>query len=143
MINKVLNRFLSNQFISYVFVGGIGTLAHTGTLWLLTELADFNPLLSSTCGFFLSLIISYYLNSILTFKQKFHIHFFLKYLAVSLTGLLVNLSIIYTVQNILNWNYMIGQLISIVVVPILNFALNKYWAFTSKTDMNGHSGGVL
>lgn len=143
MIKSVIHRIISNQFLSYVFVGGIGTVVHTGTLWLLTEYARLNPLISSTCGFIFSLIISYYLNSLLTFKMGFHIKFFLKYLIVSSSGLLVNLLILYTVQHIFYLNYMIGQLIAIIVVPLLNFALNKYWAFNSKTKFKGDTGGVL
>lgn len=129
---KTVRLFLSNQFVSYIFVGVIGTIAHTGTLWMLTEKLDIDPLLSSTAGFLISLIISYYLNSILTFKRGFHINFFLKYLIVSSMGLVVNLSILFTVEHIFLMNYMIGQVIAIVVVPIINFALNKYWAFNSK-----------
>lgn len=132
MIKRMIKVFFSNSFLAYVFVGGIGTAAHTGTLWILTEKAHIYPLLSSTCGFFVSLIISYYLNSILTFKEAFHIKIFLKYLIVSSMGLFVNLAILFIIQNVFLLNYMYGQVIAIVVVPILNYTLNKYWAFNSK-----------
>jgi putative flippase GtrA len=138
-----MRKLFTNQFFSYVFVGGIGTVAHTGTLWLLTEYAGINPLVSSTVGFFISLFISYYLNSTLTFKKGFHIKFFLKYFIVSSFGLVVNLFILFTVQHVLLMNYMLGQLVAIVVVPILNFALNKYWAFNSKAKLKENSGGIL
>jgi putative flippase GtrA len=136
-MNKI-KLLLSIQFVKYGFVGVVGTVAHTGTLWLLTEQAGVNPLLSSTCGFCISLIISYYLNSVLTFKRGFHIKVFLKYFFVSFTGLLLNLVILFMVQHVLHLNYMIGQLIAIVLVPILNYTLNKYWAFNS----GGNTGKI-
>ncbi|OMD08505.1 GtrA family protein [Paenibacillus odorifer] len=143
MIRERIRKLFTNQFISYVFVGGIGTTAHTVTLWFMTEYVGLNPLLSSTLGFFISLFISYYLNSILTFKKKFNFKVFLKYFVVSSFGLVVNLLILFTVQNVFLMNYMVGQLIAIVVVPILNFALNKYWAFNSKTKLKENSKGIF
>ncbi|MCL6601785.1 MAG: GtrA family protein [Paenibacillus sp.] len=136
------NLLLSSQFVRYGFVGVIGTAVHTGTLWLLTELVGFNPLMSSTIGFLFSLIISYYLNSILTFKKGFNLGVFLKYFVVSSFGLLVNLSILFTFDHILLMNYMVGQVVSIFVVPVLNFALNKYWAFNSRVTKQD-TGGIL
>ncbi|SDG28272.1 Putative flippase GtrA (transmembrane translocase of bactoprenol-linked glucose) [Fontibacillus panacisegetis] len=128
-----IKRLLSGQFFKYGFVGIIGTVIHTGILWLLTEQTGLNPLLSSIFGYLLSLLISYYLNSILTFKRSITLKFFIKYATVSSFGLFVNITILFIFENILLMHYMIGQIISIVVVPILNFILNKYWAFNTKS----------
>ncbi|MBA9086786.1 putative flippase GtrA [Fontibacillus solani] len=137
-----IKRLLAGQFFKYGLVGVIGTVTHTGILWLLTEQTGLNPLLSSILGYLLSLLISYYLNSILTFKRSITLKFFIKYATVSSFGLFVNITILFIFENILLMHYMIGQIISIVVVPILNFTLNKYWAFNTKSKKKG-SGGVI
>jgi len=125
-----LEKILTSQFVRYAFVGVIGTTVHTLGLWFFTEKIHLHPLISSTIGFMLSLLISYYLNSILTFKTKFRLKFFAKYTAVSLVGLCINLLILFLFRDIFHLYYMIGQIVAIFVVPVVNFLLNKYWAFS-------------
>ncbi|MFF2157530.1 GtrA family protein [Paenibacillus chitinolyticus] len=121
-----------SQFFKYGVIGIIGTAVHTGTLAFLVEIYHIKPLVASICGFIVSLVISYFLNSRFTFSQRRNVYVFIKYCVVSLTGLFLNLVLLFLVVNILNSWYVYGQVLSIVIVPICNFTLNKVWAFKSK-----------
>lgn len=55
--------------------------------------------------------------------------FFYKYVIVSLSGLGINLLIMFLLVNLLGVWYIWAQVIVIIVVPISNFTLNRYWAF--------------
>ncbi|WP_186320270.1 GtrA family protein [Paenibacillus sp. Y412MC10] len=123
-------------FIIYGGIGVIGTVIHTGTLTLLVELFNTEPLIASCVGFILSLIVSYILNLRFTFHPKNVklVTVFLKYALVSLTGLFLNLLIMYITVYILQFMYLYGQVLVILVVPINNFLLNKFWAFRVRAN---------
>lgn len=124
-------RTVSVEFVKYGLVGIVGTTSHTLTLYLGVEKFGLNPLLSSSLGFIISVVISFLMNAKWTFNSSHRNKlFFAKYLIVCLIGLGINLTILYFFTYVVFYNYLIGQLIALIVVPIINFVLNKKWAFS-------------
>ncbi len=127
----IKNHFF--DFMKYGIIGVFGTLLQTGTLFLVVEKANGDPLLGSTLGFILSLLFSYTANSRWTFKESERsTSALIKYAVVSCAGLVLNLLILYLFDRVLGWWYGYGQITSIVLVPIHNFILNKTWAFKDR-----------
>lgn len=120
---------LVKQFIKYAIVGVIGTSVQSLTLILLVEKMSANPLLGSVIGFIFSLIVSYFINVKWTFKTERKSSFFYKYMIVSISGLGINLLIMFLLVNLIGVWYIWAQMVVIVIVPISNFFLNRYWAF--------------
>ena len=121
------------QFMRFGLVGILATLCHMGSLVILVEFLNYQPLAASTIGFVFAVIVSYILNSRFTFMAKgSHVLLFSKYLIVCMTGLAINTSIMFLTVSILDWWYITGQLISLTIVPAINFTLNKYWAFKNQ-----------
>lgn len=58
------------SFIQYGIIGIIGTIVHTIVLTACVELFGVIPVVSTILGFLCSLIISYILNSMWTFKRS-------------------------------------------------------------------------
>lgn len=131
---KVFKKF--NQFIKYGLVGIVGTIIHTGTLVVLVEYCNMSPYLASIMGFTLSLIISYFINLKWTFNNNNNLSTFLKYITVSLSGLCLNMLIMYIFVDLLSVWYLIAQIVTVIIVPISNFIFNKYWAFKKKQYSN-------
>lgn len=120
------------QFIRFGLVGVVSTLTHIGTLVLLVELIKLTPILASTIGFILAVIVSYFLNYRFTFRaQGAHTSYFPKYVLVCIIGFILNTGIMYLTIEILKWWYVAGQICTLMVVPISNFTLNRFWAFKS------------
>ncbi|MBP1308130.1 putative flippase GtrA [Paenibacillus sp. 1182] len=118
------------QFLKYGFVGAFGTLIHTSTIILLVEKLNFEPIFSSFIGFIFSLVISYFINRQWTFSTSGKGgKILVKYTLVSLTGLVLNLSIMYVIVYAFHFSYLLGQFFALIIVPIFNFILNKYWTF--------------
>lgn len=118
------------QFIRFGLVGIISTLTHMGTLIFLVELLEFNPIIASTVGFILAVIISYFLNYRFTFRvHGGHFHHFPRYAVVCIVGFSLNTGIMFLTVNILKWWYVAGQICTLLVVPVSNFTLNKFWTF--------------
>jgi putative flippase GtrA len=114
----------------YAIVGILGTLTHIGILVALVEAFHQEPVFSSTVGFMVALVISYFLNRNWTFQTNLgHSYALTRYVIVSFLGLLLNSGIMYLTVNILGWWYLFGQLTVILLVPASNFWLNSSWSF--------------
>ncbi|MUG47204.1 GtrA family protein [Paenibacillus woosongensis] len=132
LINIIKKYPIIINFIQYGIVGVIGTIIHTSVLTICVELFSIRPLISTVIGFLFSLITSYILNSFWTFKSaSMQKGSFLKYFITCLLGLIINMVIMYIVVDIANKSYLFAQFIAVVIVPIFNFTLSKYWVFNS------------
>ena len=130
---KNIRSINTMQFMRFGLVGIVATLCHMCTLIILVEFFNHQPLVASTIGFILAVIVSYILNCRFTFEVRGnHVLLFSKYLIVCLTGLVINTSIMFLTVEILKWWYIIGQIPTLIIVPITNFTLNKYWTFGNK-----------
>lgn len=114
----------------YGVVGSFGMLIHSSILIALVEIFYITPVLASIPGFIAALIISHFINHIWTFQYKEKLRkTFVKYTAVSLFGLMLNLVLMHLTVNVLGWPYLYGLLIVIILVSINNYFLNKLWTF--------------
>ncbi|WP_445670821.1 GtrA family protein [Paenibacillus sp. FSL M8-0334] len=134
-MTKILTNILNNQFVKYALVGVIGTIIHTLILIVLTEFFFLKPILSTSFGFIASLLLSYYLNSKWTFSSnKMTTVSFVKYFTVSLSGLFLNIAILYIFVDLFNLWYIWAQVVIVVIVPIYNYLLNKLWSFNNSRE---------
>ncbi|MBD8500987.1 GtrA family protein [Paenibacillus arenosi] len=125
-----VNKNAISGFLKYGLVGVIGTIVHSGMLALMVEVFEMHPIGGTIIGFVFSLVISYVLNSIWTFKQaNSSTTIFVKYALVCSCGLLLNIFIMYITVDIFNLSYIIGQGVAIILVPIFNYMINRYWVF--------------
>jgi putative flippase GtrA len=116
--------------LKYGVVGVLGTAVHIGVLAIMVEIFHANPVIGSVIGFLGALLSSYLLNYYWTFESADdHLSSFFRYLLVSLIGLGLNTLLMYVTATVLGWWYIYGQLTVILVVPVTNYALNRFWTF--------------
>jgi putative flippase GtrA len=139
-----ISNVFSYKFVKYGLVGILGTGLHFSVLICLVKLLGCNVVFSSTIGFIIVLIISYFLNKYWTFNSSGHgLQEFIKYAVVSLIGLFLNTIIIYVCTYILELNYIIGQFCVVFIVPISNYFFNSMWSFKEKSDfVRQHKGQI-
>lgn len=100
------------------------------TLISLVEAINVNPVYATTLGFFVGALINYVLNYIYTFQSnKPHVEAVTKFLTVAAIGAVVNSSIMFLGQAVLQFNYILVQIIATGIVLLQNFSLNKWWTF--------------
>ncbi|OMC66567.1 hypothetical protein BK126_21465 [Paenibacillus sp. FSL H7-0326] len=141
-MNIKIVRFISNylELLKYGVVGVLGAGIHFFTMVLCVEVFGISSLISSVIGFSLSLVISFILNYKWTFSNRVdpqdgnhnRTTYFIKYVVVSLSGLLVNLITIYLMNDVFLIWYVYAQLTASFIVPIHNYFLNKFWTFNKK-----------
>jgi putative flippase GtrA len=115
----------------YLVVGVLGTLTHLGLLYVTVEFLHFTPLLGSSTAFIWVVLQSYGLNRTWTFQsKKKHAITLPRYIVVSVAGFLTNLLVMFVMINVLEVWYIIAQMVTILVIPAMNFLMNKYWTFS-------------
>jgi putative flippase GtrA len=125
----LVSKELFLKFIKYSVVGCISVLIYFLSVFILVELFDKDPIFASTFSFIIMTYISFLLNKKFTFGSDFSYNQLLRFLVVSAIGFILNFGIMYLVGNILSLHYVIGELITTLIIPIINFILNNYWTF--------------
>ena len=121
-----------NQFAKFAGVGIIGTAAHYILLIIIVEVFNRDPVSGSAVGFVGGALVNYYLNRHYTFKSDArHRVAMPKFLAVATIGMILNVTIMATLTNLLDIQYLINQVFATTVVLLWNFIANKFWTFAS------------
>ncbi|WP_226000497.1 GtrA family protein [Paenibacillus sp. BJ-4] len=128
----IRRSYLKYPIIKYSIVGLLGTGIHVGVLVLLVELFKVPAVTATTIGFVVTLLVSYVLNRNWTFEPtgEGSRTQFLKYLLVCSCGLLLNAALMYVTIHWIGWSYLIGEVLTTIIVPIHNYIWNRYWIFT-------------
>ncbi|WP_456275227.1 GtrA family protein [Bacillus sp. AK128] len=125
---QVSNDFLK-KFIKYSAVGIISTTIYFLSVFILVEGLYLNPVHGAALSFVIMTIVSFLLNKRFTFGGLFTKTQLIRFFTVSMIGFILNYLIMYTVVNILSLHYFIGELTTVLIIPILNFTLNYMWTF--------------
>ena len=125
----LLSKELFIKFIKYSVVGCISVLIYFLSVFVLVELFDKDPIFGSTLSFIIMTFFSFLLNKKYTFSSDFSSNILLRFLVVSAIGFTLNFVIMYLVVNVLSLHYSIGELITTLILPLINFILNNYWTF--------------
>jgi putative flippase GtrA len=126
------------QFVKFAVVGGLGTIVNLAVLKLTLVLwGQFNAstpfvveAFASGLAFAVAVVNNYLLNRWWTFRSSGTMRTeFLKFLVVSVAGLVLNEIVFSVFRAELHVNVLVSQLVAIVCVLPLNFAVNKLWSF--------------
>lgn len=135
------NTFI--QFFRYLFVGGFAFVVDYGVLMLLVEVFDFNATLAAVISFTLGLAVNYILSTLWIFKNSKinnRLAEFIAFALIGVIGLGINELIIWLFDDVIaphqplsfipqDKYYLIGKLLSTVIVFIWNFAARKFIIF--------------
>ncbi len=118
----------------YAVVGCIGTAIDLGTLYVFVDLLHLHLLFSTAMSFVLAVINNFILNKYWTFRNMSRNirKQFIKFLIVSVIGLLLTeICMAFFVYRLKLW-YMLSKLITSGLVLMWNFIANKYWTFKDR-----------
>ena len=114
----------------FVLVGVLATACQVGVSlatqrWLGTE-----AMVASLIGYAASVGVSYLGNSLFTFRRPaLHGPQFAKFATISLTGLALNLSLVFVFTHALAWPLWQAMIPVVLIVPPSTFVMSKLWAF--------------
>lgn len=131
IVKMLYTRF--RHLILYGIIGGFCATLDFGVYTLLCHF-DVMPYLwanvvSIHCGIFTSFL----LNRTFNFKVKDKTtQRFLSFYMVGLIGLGISEGMLYLMVTVGEWNELMSKLISVVVVALVQFVMNKYITFKTK-----------
>ena len=114
----------------YGVTGGCSTLTHVGVLFVLVEAIHAWPVAASAVGFVASIVVSYTLQRYWVFRSaQSHLAAGAKFLAVTAVALGVNTATLWLGTEAFALPYPPVQLVALVLIPVVNYALNARWTF--------------
>ncbi|WP_156290371.1 GtrA family protein [Oceanobacillus salinisoli] len=125
----ILSKSIFFKFLRYSLVGCVSTLIYFLSVFVLIELFHQDPVIGSAIAFVIMTIISFQLNKSYTFYSDFSGIKMMRFFIVSVIGFTLNVFIIYMMVHVLTFHYLCGELLTILIIPIINFILNNYWTF--------------
>jgi len=123
-------KILKNQIFRYALVGLTATITTYVTLIAGVEIFGTDAVTASVVGYALGVLVNYWLNYNYTFaSSKKHVFVLPRFLLVTAIGMLINASIMYAGVHWIQLNYLLAQLIAVLIVMTWSFSANRFWAF--------------
>lgn len=125
-----------HRILKFGVVGAIGTVVNMGLLYLFTEYVGLHYMVSAGIAVESAIISNFVLNDLWTFIDrkkdglKHLLERFTKFQAVSLTGLGLNLGLLWVFTEIAEIYYLLSNLIAIIIVFFWNYVINLFWTWT-------------
>ncbi|AAU22468.2 GtrA family protein [Bacillus licheniformis] len=116
-----LMKIVNPEFIRFAVVGVVNTLNYYAVYLLLHVLLQLNYMVSHIAAFFVSLVISFFLNCYFTFKIKPTLAKFLQFPLTQLFNLTVSSLFVYTFVNFFKMNSEAAPLASMFLTVPLTF----------------------
>ena len=137
MNDKIIELFQRfRNLILYGIIGGFCAALDFGIYSLLCRFEVLPYLWANAISTHIGIFTSFFLNRSLNFKVKDRTpQRFLSFYAVGLTGLGMSSLMLWLMVENAGWNELVCKLITIVVVSLMQFLLNKYITF--KNHKNG------
>lgn len=124
LFRKLINTFFNPKFIRFVFVGFINTFNGVLFSFLYSNIIP-NDKLSFVIGYITSLLISYLLNSFITFHDKhLTLEKFIKFCISYIPNFIIQLICVYIFIDLLHFYKLIAYAVAAVIgIPITYLAL--------------------
>lgn len=94
------------------------------------ELFGTDAVTASVIGYALGLLVNYFLNYRYTFtSSEKHTVVLPKFLSVMAISMMINALVMYALVHGLEVNYLLAQLIAVLIVMTWSFTANRVWVF--------------
>ncbi|MBE6048953.1 MAG: GtrA family protein [Clostridium sp.] len=130
IVDKFTKTFFTKQFIIFVIIGVINTFSTTVFSTIYKNFID--PNIAFDLGYASGILVSYTLNSLITFKEKLGVVRLVKFAISNIPNFIIQKIVVLIVINILVWPSIIAYgLAAIIGVPV-TFLIMKLFAFRKK-----------
>ncbi|NRZ12872.1 GtrA family protein [Clostridium beijerinckii] len=130
IVQKFKNTFYTKEFVTFLIIGVINTF--NGTVFSYIYSSFLNENIAFIVGYISGLIISFLLNSLITFKEKLQLNKFIKFAISYLPNFIIQNVVVIIVFNLMGLNKLIAYLLAAVIGVPITFILMKFFAFRKK-----------
>lgn len=129
-IEKFKIIFFSKEFIMFIIIGVINTF--NGTIFSYIYSIFINENTAFILGYISGLIISYILNSLITFKDNLDFKQFMRFVISYIPNFIIQNIVVIIVFNIMGLNKAIAYLLAAIIGVPITFIFIKFFAFKKK-----------
>jgi dolichol-phosphate mannosyltransferase len=129
-------RFVKiKKLIQFGIVGGLMIVLNIGILYILTNILGLYYIISAIISYQILLFLSFTLNDRWTFRSVAHhklrlkFHRFAAYYAVSLSGMLLNIVILYVLTEFGQIYYLMSSFLATCIVFLWNYLINSAYTW--------------
>ncbi|CUU48079.1 MULTISPECIES: GtrA family protein [Clostridium] len=131
IVQKFKNTFYTKEFVTFLIIGLINTF--NGTVFSYIYSSFLNENIAFIVGYISGLIISYLLNSLITFKEKLQLNKFIKFAISYIPNFIIQNIVVVIVFNFMGLNKLIAYLLAAIIGVPITFILMKFFAFSKKS----------
>lgn len=126
-------RLLKSSFLKYGVIGVFGLVVDMGIFYLLHKMLGVNYVVSNIISSSLAVVHNFILNSFITFKVKDRLlRRFASFYLIALVGMAVSSGMLAVMIDGLSMDSMVAKMISILIVAVIQYFLNKKLTFRKK-----------
>lgn len=126
-MNKIVKFFLNKEFIYFLIIGIVNTFNGTVFSYLYAYL--FNANIAFIFGYISGLMISYILNSYITFKETLTFQKFIKFAVSYIPNFIIQNIVVLIVFNMMGLPKLIAYALAAVIGVPVTFVFMKLFAF--------------
>lgn len=119
------------QFSVFLVVGVSAVMVHYLLALVLVEHLTLSGQLANLAGFWCGFAVSYFGQSLLTFKARPNWMNLLQYLLLAGFNYCASAAILYVLVDVLAVNYRLSMLVVVSALPLLSFIVSKKFIFAS------------
>ena len=127
IINKIKSIFINKEFILFIIIGVINTF--NGVMFSFIYSSILNENLAFILGYISGLVVSYILNSYITFKEKLSFTKFIKFGISYIPNFIIQNIVVIITFNILGLHKLIAYCLAAIIGIPVTFILLKFFAF--------------
>ena len=129
-IDKLKKMFFNKEFIIFIIIGIINTLS--STVFAMIYSSVLAPTIAFVPGYLTGVVVSYTLNSIVTFKEKLNLTKFMKFGVSTIPNFIIQWITVYIVVELMGIHKLVAYgLAAIIGVPV-TFVILKLFVFIKK-----------
>lgn len=131
LFQEIRNTFFTKSFLTFVFCGGMGTLANMLISTLCSMKID--PTAAYVCGYLGSSLVTYALNSKLTFHEQLSLHRYVRFVISYIPNFIILFSFVAVFINVLGLNHIFVYGFAAAFGLPLTYIIVRIVAFAKKT----------
>lgn len=131
VIQKFKDTFYSKQFIIFVLIGIVNTFNGTVFSYIYSSFLSTN--IAFLPGYISGLLISYILNSLITFKEKLSFQKLIKFTVSSIPNFIIQYIVVIT-SNMLGLHKLFAYMLAAIIGVPVTFLLLKFFAFNKRSN---------
>jgi putative flippase GtrA len=125
-MNFLFSRKIATVFAGFSGVGVVTTLISLGAIYVFLEILQTPLILTYAIIYFLTILLSYFLNSLLVFKSPLAMKKGIKYFLIYLSGMLIGIVVLWLLKKTLSYDAYILAYLVLPVTMMWNFVLSFY-----------------